>query len=304
MMEMLRCYRPAKPQEPQEPQMLKPGRKKSDRSEQIKAGYEKHVEGSLGEQMLGLFWRPFEKGVDAAYMSSIRSALGVLGKVTKSALVDDDMPMPLQKGLTSFYASVWNQYASGVEDEIFETQSLERAQHRRSLAFEWAEWRWLWPSNRNWPEPYLWLRSRVLYQIMPADASFWQVVRTPTFFAVALAQMVRPALACHRPRRAAAAAPEPTPSRSCGRPGERTPAPAGPPLSQVPFYGIGIYVFVVLFVMINKTDEFQLVSFITRYKAIQFLGLGIVPGVLQSIEHYVCLTNVRRSGRLDPRASR
>ena len=72
----------------------------------------------------------------------------------------------------------------------------------------------------------------------------------------------------------------------------------------MPFYGIGIYVFVVLFVMINKTDEFQLVSFITRYKAIQFLGLGIVPGVLQSIEHYVCLTNVRRSGRLDPRASR
>jgi hypothetical protein len=261
MMEMFRCYRPAKPQEPQEPQMLKPGRKKSERSEQIKAGYEKHVEGSLGEQMLDLFWRPFERGVDAAYMSSIRSALGVLGKVTKRALVDEDMPTPLQKGLTSFYASVWNQYASGVEDEIFETQSLERAQHRRSLAFEWAEWRWLWPSNRNWPEPYLWLRSRVLYQIMPADASFWQVVRTPTFFAVALAQMV-------------------------------------------PFYGIGIYVFVVLFVMINKTDEFQLVSFITRYKAIQFLGLGIVPGVVQSIEHYVCLTHVRRSGRLDPRASR
>ena len=53
---------------------------------------------------------------------------GMLGKVTKSALVDDDMPMPLQKGLTSFYASVWNQYASGVEDEIFDgsMRRLER----------------------------------------------------------------------------------------------------------------------------------------------------------------------------------
>ena len=33
-------------------------------------------------------------------------------------------------------------------------------------------------------------------------------------------------------------------------------------------------------------------------------AVGIVPGVVQSIEHYVCLTHVRRSGRLDPRASR
>ena len=45
-------------------------------------------------------------------------------------------------------------------------------------------------------------------------------------------------------------------------------------LTVLPFYGISVYTYVLLFVLIERTDEFQLVSFICRWKAIQFVVQG------------------------------
>ena len=172
----------------------------------VRMAYDNQVEGGhLGKRLIDGIKRPFEASVDGALKKSVNSSLGLLGNVTKGALKDDDMPEPVQVALLSFFETVWSQYSRTVEEEIFETQSLERAEHRRSLATQWAEWRWFWPSNSCCPQPWAWFRAVVLYHLMPADSSFWQVVRSPYFFAVALAQVVpfcapRPAEPPHGPR--------------------------------------------------------------------------------------------------------
>ena len=45
-------------------------------------------------------------------------------------------------------------------------------------------------------------------------------------------------------------------------------------LTVLPLYGISVYTYVLLFAFIERTDEYQLVSFICRFKAIQFLVQG------------------------------
>lgn len=219
------------------------------KQEEVLDGYCEHVNAQKGNVLFNTFVRPLEEGVDKTLMQTTRSSLTVLGKITTGGMTDDDMPEPLRSKLASFYTSVWSQYSEGVENELFETHSLKRAHQRKSLAMCWAQNRWLWPKGRRFPAPYEWLRAKVLYHLLPADATFWQVIRSPYFYAVALAQMV-------------------------------------------PFYGLGIYVFALLFVMINKRDEYQLVSFICRFKAIQFFSMGFLPAVMQSFEHYMCLANI------------
>lgn len=44
-----------------------------------------------------------------------------------------------------------------------------------------------------------------------------------------------------------------------------------------------------LFALIERTDEYQLVSFICRFKAIQCVVLGVLPALVVSIKHVACL---------------
>ena len=60
-------------------------------------------------------------------------------------------------------------------------------------------------------------------------------------------------------------------------------------LTVLPFYGISIYTYVGLFLIIERTDEYQLVSFICRFKALQFLIQGALPAIATSVRHYICL---------------
>ena len=60
-------------------------------------------------------------------------------------------------------------------------------------------------------------------------------------------------------------------------------------LTVLPLYGISVYMYVLLFALIERTDEYQLVSFICRFKAIQFLVQGVLPALLISAKHVACL---------------
>ena len=60
-------------------------------------------------------------------------------------------------------------------------------------------------------------------------------------------------------------------------------------LTVLPLYGISVYTNVLLFAFIERTDEFQLVSFICRFKAIQFVVQGLLPALFISAKHVACL---------------
>jgi hypothetical protein len=59
-------------------------------------------------------------------------------------------------------------------------------------------------------------------------------------------------------------------------------------LELIPFYAVGIAFFLLDFILIDKGDEFQLISFITRFKSLFFVSYGLVKGVIQFIQYYLC----------------
>lgn len=48
----------------------------------------------------------------------------------------------------------------------------------------------------------------------------------------------------------------------------------------VPFFGVGVFFFFIDFLMIDKSDEYQLIFFITRFKSLFFLSYGVIKGVI------------------------
>ncbi|KAL1514878.1 hypothetical protein AB1Y20_003960 [Prymnesium parvum] len=63
-------------------------------------------------------------------------------------------------------------------------------------------------------------------------------------------------------------------------------------LCIIPLYGLNIVIFFILFIMIDKTDEYQLVKYSCMFKALQFFMYGILPVVQQTVEHFICLDHI------------
>jgi len=61
-------------------------------------------------------------------------------------------------------------------------------------------------------------------------------------------------------------------------------------LSLVPKYGVVQIVYALQFIMIDKSDEFQLFQFIVQFKALQFLTVGIVGSLVGSVQYYICVS--------------
>ena len=56
-----------------------------------------------------------------------------------------------------------------------------------------------------------------------------------------------------------------------------------------PFYGTGVLVFVLHFLYMDKSDEFQLVQFILKFKTSQFLTSGVFSLAIIGTETFFCL---------------
>ncbi|CAK9038066.1 Hypothetical protein SCF082_LOCUS22441 [Durusdinium trenchii] len=63
-------------------------------------------------------------------------------------------------------------------------------------------------------------------------------------------------------------------------------------ISLVPAYGVSPCVFLVIFLLIDKTDEFQLVSFILQFKGFQFLTQGFLRSLVGFFLYLHCVTAV------------
>jgi hypothetical protein len=60
-------------------------------------------------------------------------------------------------------------------------------------------------------------------------------------------------------------------------------------IALVPRYAIGQMWYMLIFLIIDRNDEFQLVQYIMGFKAIQFLNLGIVSSLVGSAQYYICI---------------
>jgi hypothetical protein len=61
-------------------------------------------------------------------------------------------------------------------------------------------------------------------------------------------------------------------------------------LSICPYYSISQFYYCLIFLLIDKRDQFQLENFIMEFKCFQFIGLGIISAVIGSGQYYVCTT--------------
>merc|ERR1719362_832058 len=61
-------------------------------------------------------------------------------------------------------------------------------------------------------------------------------------------------------------------------------------LCYVPFFGIWSWMFLVIFLIIDKKDEYQLVYFILSFKGCQFFSWGIVKGLVGFMQYFACVT--------------
>ena len=59
-------------------------------------------------------------------------------------------------------------------------------------------------------------------------------------------------------------------------------------VTAFPRYGVHQAAYLLLFLIRDKRDEFQLVSFITAFKGMQFIAQGIIPIIVGSIQLYFC----------------
>jgi hypothetical protein len=60
-------------------------------------------------------------------------------------------------------------------------------------------------------------------------------------------------------------------------------------IALVPRYGICQIWYMLIFLIIDRGDEFQLVQYIMGFKAVQFLNLGIVSALVGAGQYYICL---------------
>lgn len=203
-----------------------------------------------------------ERGIDVVVTASLRASLSSLGKVIKAGLVDEDMPKSWKRHVERFNDLMWINFKEYAEEEVYEQRSLERKDHRRSLIASWATERKCWQrGGGQLPDPFGWLRARILYSLCPADATMWQVRR---FTSQRLAAL--PTVSLHAAGRARVHATwhintvlMPGWPSLTWQVGATTSFWVVLVLTVLPFYGISTYTYVGLFLIIERTDEYQLV---------------------------------------------
>jgi len=60
--------------------------------------------------------------------------------------------------------------------------------------------------------------------------------------------------------------------------------------SLIPVYGVSQFVFLFMFLIMDKSDEFQLINFILSFKGTQFISMGVIRAVTGFFMFMMCVT--------------
>ncbi|CAD8184135.1 unnamed protein product [Paramecium octaurelia] len=61
-------------------------------------------------------------------------------------------------------------------------------------------------------------------------------------------------------------------------------------LQVIPYYGIQVFTFLIIFLAIDKTEEYQVVNYILDYKNIQFFTAGVLNALIGFFSYFYCAT--------------
>ncbi|KAL4446868.1 hypothetical protein ABPG74_014840 [Tetrahymena malaccensis] len=63
--------------------------------------------------------------------------------------------------------------------------------------------------------------------------------------------------------------------------------------SLCPFYGVSSFYFIFLFLIIDKSDEYQLINFILSFKRFQFFAIGLIGGFVGFYLYFYCVDQTK-----------
>ena len=190
--------------------------------------------------------------VDRELTALVDSALANVGVYVFNAIKDPAMPRWMLGAIDRAHDEVWDDIETELRDIVlssFDFGDKEAKLFKEMRLKHWSQQHpWFWPPGRCCPNPYNALRARVLWAILPADATTWMKLRSPFTVFMML-------------------------------------------LSATPTLAINVWVFVFLFGMIDRRDEFQLVNFILKFKGFQFAS-GVFSSVQAALKLYQCVDHV------------
>ena len=162
----------------------------------------------------------------------VRKIVGAVAVHAAGAITDPAMPRPVKGAVKRAVGTVMPE----VEDEIM---YVVEGKIRTTVAPDVGQ-----PVG-FFPNPYLWLRAKVLYALFPYDQTIWRQLRRPIWWLILLAK------AC-------------------------------------PYFAISDITFLLLFIMRDRRDEFQLTNFIIGYKAVHFISFGCIPAIQAGYMLWLC----------------
>jgi len=71
-------------------------------------------------------------------------------------------------------------------------------------------------------------------------------------------------------------------------------------LPLIPWAAVVPTVFLVIFILIDKRDEFQLVQFILRFKGVQFITHGVIRNLIGFYSYWACVTDFDPKDKYEP----
>jgi len=191
---------------------------------------------------------PVERAWDETKVALTKRTMGMIEEKILSAPLDQDMPDCLQRQIRGAIEQAWPL----LEEHVMYNTTWaphERLAHKtlhKSVVRGWLKHRRCWPSGHWCPKPFAFVRSAVLYALLPADATVWYLLKHSWIFWLLM------------------------------------------PLQFVFAFGANVWFFLLLFLLIDKRDEFQLIQFICHFKTIQALTCGVLPSVLDSGFRFNC----------------
>lgn len=179
-----------------------------------------------------------KKLMDNALRKAVARVLSSGGRMARETLKPAYMPKKMCALMDHMFDKMWPQIAKNLEEGIMLSSSYEGDKLRETRLLWWAKAPLFWGHGepwRSWPQPYTWLRAKLLYAIKPADANKFKHLGDPAALFLVLMKLNT-------------------------------------------YMGINVIFFVVLFLLMDRDDEGQIVDFVLSFKSYQFLSaLFMVP---------------------------
>ena len=109
--------------------------------------------------------------------------LAIAGTSIRESVKDPYAPEAMHTLIDASHEELWDDVERELKEKILATLATGTQEDRLFKEFRLVGWPKthpaMWPKGHCLPNPFNWLRARVLYALVPADASLWKVLRTP-----------------------------------------------------------------------------------------------------------------------------